>query len=192
METVSISEATKEMQTAVKTLYEKIHKVLTVHTKLNRHAMCACQSLGYNGFKRWHRYRSCCFFDLDTELANELFDKFRIKADFKDYELSYNPENLEMHLKSWEKALLDGIQELGTVAKSFYEQTVTRSCVIEKAMCKMSKDHRKVCRLLSRFTESEWLTLDMHIVDDKLHKKYKCKEEGSGEKWIHGTMQMKY
>ena len=86
-------------------------------------------------------------------------------------------------MKSWEKALLDGIQELGTLEKAFYEQTGSKNCIVEKALCKLSKDHSKVCRLLARFAESEWLSLDMHIVDDKLHKKYKCKEEGSGDVW---------
>lgn len=115
------------------------------------------------------------------KLANDIFDRFRIKADFKDYELNYFPSTLEEHLRSWQKALLDGIQELGTLGKLFYDQTGTGCEVIDCAMKKMSKDFEKVSRLLKRFTESDWLTLDMHIVDDKLHKKFKLKEEGASQ-----------
>lgn len=177
MESVSIEEA-KNMSETVKDIFEGIHKVLLTHCKLNNKAMCAVQSLGYNGFKRWHRYRSKCFFDLDTKLANELFDKFRIKADFKDYEVAYSPNGIEEHLRSWQKAILDGIQELGTLGKDFYETAGMNCGVVDCAMKKMGKDYEKVSRYIKRFTESDWLTLDMHIVDDKLHDKYKAKEEG--------------
>lgn len=177
MESVSIEEA-KNMSETVRELFEEVHKILLTHCKLNNKAMCAVQSLGYNGFKRWHRYRGKCFFDLDTKLANELYDKFRIKADFKDYEVAYSPNGIEEHLKSWQKAILDGIQELGTLGKDFYETAGMNCGVVDCAMKKMGKDYEKVSRYIKRFTESDWLTLDMHIVDDKLHDKYKAKEEG--------------
>ena len=188
MENVNfIAEEEKSMADNVKRLYEDVHKIILTHCKLNNKAMCATQFLGYNGFKRWHRYRSKCFFELDTKLANNIFDRFRIKADFKDYELNYSPLTLEEHMRSWQKALLDGIQQLGIVGKNFYEQTGTKCEIIDCAMKKMSKDYEKVCRFLKRFSESDWLTLDMHIVDDKLHKKYKKKEEG-GKEWNSWTM----
>jgi uncharacterized protein YozE (UPF0346 family) len=182
MESVTLrTEEAKTMAESVRELFESVHKVLLTHCKLNDKAMCAAQALGYNGFKRWHRYRSKCFFDLDTKLANELFDKFSIRADFKDYEVAYSPSALDEHLKAWQKAILDGIQTLGTLDKEFYDQTGMMCGVIGCAMKKMSKDYEKVSRYIRRFTESDWLTLDMHIVDDKLHKKYKAKEEG--QKW---------
>lgn len=182
MESVNFStDNTKTMAESVKALFESVHKVLLAHCKLNKKAMCAAHALGYNGFKRWHRYRSRCFFDLDVKLANELFDRFRIMADFKDYELNYSPSTLEEHLKAWQKAILEGVQELGALGKEYFSQTGTRCCVIDCAMEKMGKDYERVCRLLKRFTESDWLTIDMHIVDDKLHDKYKRKEEG--DKW---------
>lgn len=179
MENVSFEE-TKTMAESVKELFESIHKVLITHSKLNVKAMCAAQALGYNGFKRWHRYRSRGFFDLDVTLANELFDKFSIRADFKDYELSYSPAGLEEHLKAWQKAILDGIQTVGTLDKEFYDQTGMCCEVTGLAMKILSKDYEKVSRYIKRFTESDWLTLDMHIVDDKLHDKFKKKE---GERW---------
>lgn len=177
------SEEARAMSDSVKTLFESAHKVLSVHCKLNALAMCAMQSLGYNGFKRWHRYRSKQFFDLKLKLANELFDHFKVKADFKETEVTYSPASVEEHLKSWEKALLDGIQELGTLAKSYFDLTGMECEIISCAMKKLAHDHEKVSRYLKRFTESDWLALDMHIVDDHLHEKYKCKENGEQNLW---------
>lgn len=171
---------TKTMSENVKALYEAVHKVLLTHSKLNCKAMCAAQALGYNGFKRWHRYRSKQFFDLALKLSNELTDRFRIKADFRDYELNYSPASLEEHLKTWEKAVLDGIQELGELGKSYYELTGTKCGIVEAAITDMSCDYGKIGRYIKRFNESDWLALDMHIVDDRLHDKYKQKEEGTG------------
>lgn len=171
------------MTESVTTLYESICKILSVHCKLNKIAMSKMQIMGYNGFKRWHRYRSRQFFELKLCLANELYDKFRIAPNFKDYELTYSPSSVEEHLRSWDKALLDAIQELGTLNKEYYQLAGVNCCVIENAMHKIVRDYEKVGRLLKRFTESDWLTLDMHIVDDKLHEKYKEKENARGFKY---------
>lgn len=168
------------MAEQVKALYDGVCKVLTTHCKVNKLAMRSLQAMGYNGFKRWHRYRSRQFFEMKLCLSNELFDMFRIKGDFKSYDISYDPANMEEHLKSWEGALLDGIQELGTLRKKFFELTGMDSKIISKAMRKLACDYEKVGRLIMRFTESDWLTLDMHTVDDKLHCKYKGKEEKLG------------
>ena len=108
---------------------------------------------------------------------------FRIKGDFKSYDISYDPQSMEEHLKSWDSVLLDGIQELGTLHKRFFELTGMDSKIINCAMCKLTRDYEKVGRLLKRFNESDWLTLDMHIVDDKLHEKYKEKENAHGFKY---------
>lgn len=173
----------KSMADTVHSIYERLYHVLCVHTKLNMLAMTALQSMGYNGFKRWHRYRSRQFFEMKLCLRNELYDKFRITADFKDADVSYSPSSMEEHLKAWEGALLEAIQELGNISKDYYE-VVGVNC--EKAKCamhKMMRDYEKVGRYLKRFTESDWLTLDMHIVDDALHAKYKAKEEEHGYKY---------
>jgi hypothetical protein len=144
--------------------------------------MIAMQSLGYNGFKRWHRLRSKQFFDLKCKLSTELFDKFRKKATFKDYELNYSPDTMESHLKAWDNSLLQAIEDLGTLNNQFAELTGMCCDVIDCATKYMMKDFEKVGRYYKRFTESDWLTLDMHIVDDKLHKKFKMKEKKHGYK----------
>ena len=168
------------MAEQIKSLYESVCKVLTTHCKINKLAMRSLQAMGYNGFKRWHRYRSRQVFEMKLCLSNEIYDKFRIKADFKSYDITYDPKNMEEHLKSWDSVLLDGIQELGTLHKRYFELTGMDCKIINKAMCKLTRDYEKVGRLIMRFTESDWLTLDMHTVDDKLHCKYKEKEEKHG------------
>lgn len=171
------------MAEQIKSLYESVCKVLTTHCKINKLAMRSLQAMGYNGFKRWHRYRSRQFFEMKLCLSNEIYDKFRIKADFKSYEITYDSKNMEEHLKSWDSVLLEGIQELGILHKRFFELTGMDNGIINKAICKMTRDYEKVGRLIMRFTESDWLTLDMHIVDDKLHEKYKEKENAHGFKY---------
>ena len=173
----------KTMAESVSSLFESVCKILTTHCKLNKIAMSKMQIMGYNGFKRWHRYRSRQFFEMKICMMNELYDKFRIEPTFKDYEITYSPSSMEEHLKSWDKALLDSIQELGTLSQKYYELTGMSCCVIKKALCKMMRDYEKVGRLLKRFNESDWLTLDIHIVDDKLHEKYKMKEDKYGFKY---------
>jgi len=168
------------MSEQVKAMYDGICKVLTTHCKINKMAMRSLQAMGYNGFKRWHRYNSREFFELKLCLSNEIFDKFRIKGDFKSYDVSYDPKNMEEHLRSWDNVLLDGIQELGTLHKKYFELTGMESKIISRAMYLLTKDYEKVGRLIMRFTESDWLTLDMHIVDDSLHCKYKEKEKEDG------------
>lgn len=168
------------MAEQIKSLYESVCKVFTTHCKINEMAMRSLQAMGYNGFKRWHRYRSRQFFEMKLCLSNEIYDKFRIKADFKSYDITYDPKNMEEHLKSWDSVLLDGIQELGTLHKRYFELTGMDCKIINEAMCKLTRDYEKVGRLIMRFTESDWLTLDMHTVDDKLHCEYKEKEEKHG------------
>lgn len=171
------------MAEQIKTLYGNVCKVLTTQCKINKMAMRSLQALGYNGFKRWHRYRSRQFFEMKLCLSNELFDKFHIKMEYKHYDISYDPGSVEEHLKAWEKAILDAFQELGMANKRYFELVGTQNEIIKCAIHKLTRDYEKVRRLIMRFTESDWLTLDMHIVDDKLHCKYKEKEEKYGFKY---------
>jgi|GEM_PF-1050499 hypothetical protein len=181
MDAINLSKTS--MADSVRALYDTAHKVISVHARLNALAMSAMQSLGYNGFKRWHRCRAKELFALDIELANEFIDRFRIKGDFKEYELSYSPSGMEEHLKAWEKALLDGIQTLGEQGKAFYELTGMKCGIVDRAMRKLSHDYEKTGRYIRRFSESDWLALDMHIVDDRLHDRFKKKEEGDSGLW---------
>lgn len=176
-------ELTSTMKNDVKTLYEDVYNVLSTHCKLNRISMSILQSMCFNGFKRWHRHRSREFFELKIRLCNEVFDKFRMLVDFKADDVAYSPKSLEEHLKSWSDALLDGIEKLGAYNKRYFELTGTESCIVKDALCIMIKDYEKTTRLYQRFSDGDWLTLDMHMVDDALYCKYKAKEEEHGFKY---------
>lgn len=166
----------KSMQESVVSVYERLWKVVSVHCKLNETAMIITQSMGYNGFKRWHRVNARKMFALRTCLANDLFDKFRIPAEIKDFEISYSPKSMEEHLKSWEKAVLEAIEETGAINREYFGLTGASCDVAERIIGELTHDFEKIGRYIRRFTESEWLTLDMHTVDDRLHDKYKDKE----------------
>ena len=168
------------MSERISSLYESIGKVLSMNCKLNEQSMVICHSIGYNGFKRWHRYRTRQFNDMKLCLANELFDKFRITYEFKDYEVKYSPKSLQEHLGLWEKFTLDSIKELGLLNQEYFKETGSESKIICTALCKLMKDYEKLGRYISRFNESDWLVIDMHSVDDHLHCKYKEKEECHG------------
>lgn len=173
---------TKEssMSERITSLYESIGKVLSIHCKLNEISMVVCQSIGYNGFKRWHRYRSRQFHEWKLCLANELFDKFRIAYDFKHYEVNYSPKSLQEHLSTWQTSILDAIQELGTLNKEYFNETGSESKIICDVLCCLMKDYEKLGRYISRFNESDWLVIDMHYMDDKIHEKFKEKEIKNG------------
>lgn len=167
----------KTMSEQITDIFNSIHDIISTYKKVSIKSMSIMQHLGYNGFKRWHRYRSKCLFDLELQLMNELCDSFRILPNFKDLEVSYSATGMEEHLRNWDKLLLDSIQELGKLNIEFTKQTGTSCKIIEKIMHIFSKDFEKVGRYLNRFSESDWLSIDMHIVDDYLHQKYKCEEE---------------
>ena len=167
----------KSMSESITDIFNSVHDVISTYKKVSVKSMVIMQHLGYNGFKRWHRYRSKCLFDLELQLMNKLCDEFRITPNFKDLDVSYAPSGIEEHLRNWDKLLLDSVQELGKLNIEFTKQTGMSCELIEKLIHKFSKDYQKVGKYLKRFNDSDWLTLDIHIVDDCLHKKYKEKEK---------------
>lgn len=170
-------ELTSTMKNDVKELFGNIHNVLSIHCKLNKLSMIILQSMCFNGFKRWHRCRARELFELDLCLYNELFDKFRIVTDFKVDDIVYNPKTLEEHLKSWSDALLDGVEKLGSYNKQYFELTGMSCDIADRCLDIFIDDYTKVNRYYHRFSDSDWLTLDTHIVDDKIHECFKEKEK---------------
>lgn len=167
----------KSMSEQITDIFNSVHDVISTYKKVSIKSMVIMQHLGYNGFKRWHRHRSKCLFDLELQLMNKLCDEFRIMPNFKDLDVSYSATGMEEHLRNWDKLLLDSVQELGKLNIEFTKQTGMSCELIEKLIHKFSKDYQKVGKYLKRFNDSDWLTLDIHIVDDYLHKKYKEKEK---------------
>lgn len=170
----------RSMFERVKDAYGTAHEILSSHCMINALAMRAAHVMGYNGFKRWHRCRAREFVSLVLALENELYDRFNIVPKFDWEKVEYLPESLKEHLRHWESSAFDGIKSLGEASRLLFDETGMRSCVIEKALKVLSKDHEHIARLRERFEESDWLTFDVHAIDDKLHRKFKKKEERDG------------
>lgn len=177
MELYTDSKAEKSMvEDSILGIYKRAYNVVSAHCKLNSAAMSAMHALGYNGFKRWHRYRSSQLHSVCLLLENEIFDRFRIQGNFKGDDVSYSPSDMQEHLRSWDKALVDGSAELGALQKELFSLTGDKSPAVENAMEILEKDFKRTGRLLKRFYESDWLALDMHTADETIHAKYKEKE----------------
>lgn len=170
----SVETEGKTMAERVTDIYDNAFKTLSVYCKVSFLSMQIMQSLGYNGFKRWHRIRCREFHDLKMRLANELFDRFRIKHVFKEYDATYSPADVAEHLTQWQSLALDSIKTLGSLNIDYFNEVGMKSEPIGEALCLLSKDYEKIGRLIMRFTESDWLAVDMHTADDRIHAK--CKE----------------
>lgn len=161
----------------ITSLFNEIAKIFHNYSEINFKAMCIVHSMGFNGFKRWHRIRSKQFNNLKICLANELFDLFRKKAEFKSELIDYNVSSMDVHLKTWDSFLKDSVSKLGNLNKEFYNETGYECHVISKALEIMKYDYEKVGRYYKRFSEGDWLNMDMHLVDDCIHKKMKKREK---------------
>ncbi len=167
----------------ISTLYNRMITILLETACLNECAMVVLHSKGYNGFKRWHRYRSREFREFVICLDNELFDKFHKTVKHEPVSISYAPANMNSHLVNWKEKLATAIHDLGECNKEYFALTGTTNCIVEDAIHILTRDYEKACRYYERFSEGDWLAHDMHVVDDIIHYKYKKKEEEHGYKY---------
>lgn len=161
----------------IEDIYKSIDKIVLKHLMINDEAMKICQSLGYNGFKRLHRVNSKKLLDEHIKLENDMFDKYRKLLNVVPDVVTYNPVNLKMHINEWKKILDEDIDVLGQLNFNHIQLIGLSNDVIECLIKIFIHDYKKVCRYYQRFSESNWNSIDMHLVDDKLHKKYKDYEE---------------
>lgn len=152
-------------------LFKKIDAILDEHLLLNKKAMISCQSLGFNGFKRLHRMNTKRFLCWQLKSANMLFDRYRVPLH------EYSSMDLKEHLATWDKKLEEDIKILGQLNKEYLEKSGVENCVIKDALNLLVKNHEKTGRWYKRFEETDWLSHDMHVVDDRLHDKFKKEEE---------------
>ena len=163
-----------------KDLYTRMVKLLREAEQFNMSAMVVMQSLGYNGFKRWHRYRSRQFHECAIKLMNEAFDRYHEVVKPEQSTLAYSPANMNGHLLSWKDKLEGHMHELCGLAHEYFMLNGTQGKAVKHALHAMSRDYEKVCRYYERFMEGDWLAHDMHVVDDMIHYKFKKKEEAHG------------
>lgn len=159
-------------------IFKNIDNIIVNHIMINDKAMKITQSLGYNGFKRLHRYNEKCLLHLHQKLENCYFDKYRKILDANIDTPIYNPIDLKAHLEKWKLLLELNIQELGELNQEHFDLIGVTNSIVEELICKFNHDYEKVCRWITRFNESNWNSIDCHLVDDCLHNKIKKKEEG--------------
>lgn len=162
---------------SIEEIYKNVDKIILKHVMLNDDAMKICQSLGYNGLKRMHRVNTKYLLDNHIKLENGMFDKYRQVLNVNVEFSKYDPVNIKTHLDTWKKTLEDDIKSLGSLNYNHMEAVGISNCVIEKVIELFLHDYEKVCRWYARFSESNWNSIDMHLVDDTLHEKIKKYEE---------------
>ena len=161
----------------MKELYDSAIKLFKELMLKHEGAMVICQSLGYNGFKRWHRRRSKKFHCYSIGLVNELFDNYRKQANIAAMPSTYSASSLQEHLASWDHCLETTLMTLIDISKQFIDKTGLVNCYIECAIRCCAKDREKTRRWYARFNEANWSAHDMHYIDDALHIHEKYKEE---------------
>lgn len=163
----------------IEQIYKNVDNILIEHIMLNDDAMKYMQSYGFNGFKRLHRYLEKELVCLHQQLENCFYDKYqKVLTTTNLSTSSYQPLDLKSHLEKWGNQLNRAIQELGELNQAHFDAVGITNNIIEDTICIFLKKHEKVSRWIKRFNESNWNSLDCHIVDDRLHEKMKKKEEG--------------
>lgn len=163
----------------LKEIYNKVSHILEQHIQFNKESVTALQALGFDGFKRVHRYQAEWYFCKQLKLANILFNLKREKLDLKPITMitEYAPMSLKDHLAKWDAYLQDSITELGTLNKAHLETVGSTSSFIEGVIHYMLDNHSKVQRWYYRGEAGDWLMHDLFCLDEHLHKKYKEKEK---------------
>jgi hypothetical protein len=161
----------------IEQIYKNVDNIILTHLMINDDAMKITQSLGYNGFKRLHRYETKYLLCKHQELENSYFDKYQKVLNANVSNPIYNPISLKDHLEKWRDLLTRHIQELGELNQEHFDVIGITNCIIEDTICCFMKKLEKVNRWIMRFNESDWNSVEIHYVDDCLHKKMKKKEE---------------
>lgn len=157
-------------------IFKNIDSIILNHLMINDDAMKITQSLGYNGFKRLHRYNAKKLLCYHQKLDNYYFDRYRKILNPTIDVSSYNPTNLQSHLEKWKLSLEMSIQELGELNQEHFDLIGITNCIVDDLIKDFCKYLEKVNRWIMRFNESNWNSIDCHYIDDYLHKKMKEKE----------------
>ena len=158
-------------------ILEKTDTILLTHLMLNDEAMKVCHFIGYNGFKRMHRWNAKCFLGLHLMIENLATDRHKMLLDAHVGGLTYRPAGLKDHFVKWGAKLEEDIYMLGQLNNAYCNHTGSGCCIIEKAITKMAKNNEKTTRWIKRFDESNWNPHDLHSLDDDVHLKYKAIEK---------------
>lgn len=141
-------------------------------------ASVLCQSWGYNGMKRMHRYFMCKFNHLEILLKNEMFDNHELIAPLThDPYPAYSPASIKDHAQKWYSTLCDATKQVAMANVELVKLTGYQSCIVKCMLKYLYKQKEKARRFLKRGEEVQWMAHDLHVYDDCLHEKYKKKEK---------------
>ena len=155
----------------------KIGDIILKHLMLNRKSMDIMHSQGYNGFKRMHRYNSMKFLYFINSISCKSIDDFGIVAKIDGEDFNYIPVDLKSHFENWIAVMEEDLTKMALLSNQFFNET---GVILKTSECFINclyKNKEKIKRYNRRFTESNWLPHDIHVVDDFVHAKYKEKEE---------------
>lgn len=163
----------------LKEIYNKTSHILEQHIQFNKEAVTALQAMGFNGFKRMHRYNAQWYFCKQLKLANILFNMKREKLDLKPITMmtEYAPMSLKDHLAKWDAHIEDSLVELGDLNKAHLEKVGSTSPIIECIIYQMLDNHGNIQRWYYRGEAGDWLMHDLFTLDKYIHEKYKEKEK---------------
>lgn len=165
----------------IEEIYKSADNIILTHLMINDEAMKYTQSMGYNGFKRMHRCLVKKLLKKHLMLSTCYFDRYNKILDVRVDKPSYSPMSLKGHFEKWKELLERHIQELGELNQEHFDLVGCSNEIIECVMHKFVRKLEKVNRWILRFNESNWNPIELHNVDDYIHKKYKKKEEEEGE-----------
>ena len=160
----------------IEEIYKRADNLIITHLMINDDAMKITQSIGYNGFKRFHRHLAKELMCKHQWLNCDYYDRFRKTFETNISIPTYKPISFKDHLEKWKKLLEDGIQELGELNQEYFDVVGTTNKIFECVIDCFVHKLEKVNRWIIRFNDSNWDAGFIHLVDDKLHEKMKEKE----------------
>jgi hypothetical protein len=164
--------------------YRKIDGALCNMVRHFERAMVLCHTWGFNGFKRKYRMYALKFENFKLLLENEMFDDFGYVSDSSEEQFhNYMPSDFKAHCMDWLQYLSSAITILSENGKAIYNQSGKASCIVEDIIDCLYKEQEKSKRFLSRANKSGWNAHDLHIQDDMLHAKMKCREQSMLKGW---------
>lgn len=152
---------------------------------LHMDSMNVCQSLGYNGLKRFHRCKIKEFNNYLICLENKSIDYWGIVLTNIKADESYKPSSIMNHASSMVEKLETHLKKLGELNNEFLQLHGTFAPDAECAIKCTFKVMEKYKRIIKRYEEignHATAIHDLHTWDGILHKKMKEYESSLKEK----------
>lgn len=152
---------------------------------LHMDSMNVCQSLGYNGLKRFHRCKIKEFNNYLICLENKSIDYWGIVLTNIKADESYKPSSIMNHASSMIEKLETVLKKLGELNNEFLQLHGTfapdAQCAI-KCTFKVMEKYKRIIKRYEEIGNHATAIHDLHTWDDILHKKMKEYESSLKEK----------